>query len=451
MPSLLSIGFATVVVFLACASILPTWFYLDSLEALHANHANILASKDEDLADMVASKDAALADMVALEAALADMVASKDAALADMVASKDAALADMAAKDAALAAKDAALAAKDAALAATDVDLADPYLAKGVALEAFEAADVWRRKKTREVYARVTKTELRLATRWKHYAQPFALLRTCNDSVYSSGLLSEISGLGRNLSRETVWNSRSSHMFLSIHTFHSTGIEGSTLTLSETTEVVGGKSLYAGFPEDFFGAVTATSNQEVQNQATAWSVLRLGNFPVVKSPIDISNITTATLIELNQLLVRGTGVRSGLRVENVGVGHTLSILPKHQELPTLVDEYVVWLNRALQPPSTDKSLAKVLSLACDAHTRLVHIHPFEDGNGRLARTMSALVLQRAGIVPALFSRHRRTEYMKAVSSATIDGRYEDICLLHAQGVKKSLDCLRSFLKGSYVC
>lgn len=64
------------------------------------------------------------------------------------------------------------------------------------------------------------------------------------------------------------------------------------------------------------------------------------------------------------------------------------------EVPTLMDELSTYVNSAL-----DEDL---LVRAAMAHLNLVMVHPFRDGNGRMARCLQGLVLARNGILSPVF-------------------------------------------------
>ena len=51
------------------------------------------------------------------------------------------------------------------------------------------------------------------------------------------------------------------------------------------------------------------------------------------------------------------------------------------------------------------------------HHRFTQIHPFQDGNGRVARALASLVLLRAGWFPLVVTRDERDEYIGALESA----------------------------------
>ena len=69
--------------------------------------------------------------------------------------------------------------------------------------------------------------------------------------------------------------------------------------------------------------------------------------------------------------------------------------PDALEVPGLIDELVDYLNAPTDGPIVVK--------AAMAHLNLAMIHPFKDGNGRMARALQTLVLSRDGVVSPIFS------------------------------------------------
>lgn len=67
--------------------------------------------------------------------------------------------------------------------------------------------------------------------------------------------------------------------------------------------------------------------------------------------------------------------------------------PDIDEVPALIDELVTRLN---DPPGVG------LVGAGMAHLNLAMIHPFRDGNGRMARCLQSLVLARSGVIAPVF-------------------------------------------------
>jgi len=69
--------------------------------------------------------------------------------------------------------------------------------------------------------------------------------------------------------------------------------------------------------------------------------------------------------------------------------------PPWEMLPGLIDEFLANLNTVNDTPP--------LVRAAMAHLNLAMIHPFSDGNGRMARCLQTLVLARTGVTAPLFS------------------------------------------------
>ncbi len=51
------------------------------------------------------------------------------------------------------------------------------------------------------------------------------------------------------------------------------------------------------------------------------------------------------------------------------------------------------------------------------HHRFTQTHPFQDGNGRVARTLASLIFIRQGLFPVVITRHDRQEYINASEAA----------------------------------
>jgi hypothetical protein len=65
------------------------------------------------------------------------------------------------------------------------------------------------------------------------------------------------------------------------------------------------------------------------------------------------------------------------------------------------------------------------------HHRFIRIHPFEDGNGRVARALTLLVLLRARYAPLVVDRTMRTPYIDALDHAN-DGDLRPLIRLFAR-------------------
>lgn len=68
--------------------------------------------------------------------------------------------------------------------------------------------------------------------------------------------------------------------------------------------------------------------------------------------------------------------------------------PKSEDVPAMMDDFLSWAN-------ADNNIDPVLKAAI-AHMWFVAIHPFDDGNGRLARTITDMLLAKADGMPHRF-------------------------------------------------
>ena len=73
-------------------------------------------------------------------------------------------------------------------------------------------------------------------------------------------------------------------------------------------------------------------------------------------------------------------------VKNSQTGEITFRPPPPIQIPFLMREFVYWLNRE------DKDQIHPILKAGIAHHELVYIHPFLDGNGRVARSLATLIL-----------------------------------------------------------
>ncbi len=146
--------------------------------------------------------------------------------------------------------------------------------------------------------------------------------------------------------------------------YNTNAIEGNTLTLKETTSVLAGKKIKAK-PRDI---------KEVKNMKKCIDFLFR-----YKGEID-----EELVLRLHQMEMKGTLKEAGkYRQVDVRVGNY--ICPPHGQVPKLMNQFIEWY----------ESVAKNMhpfELAALIHTRFVRIHPFRDGNGRMARLLMNFVL-----------------------------------------------------------
>ena len=71
------------------------------------------------------------------------------------------------------------------------------------------------------------------------------------------------------------------------------------------------------------------------------------------------------------------------------------------------------------------------------HHRFEQIHPYQDGNGRVGRALSSLILVKAELFPVVIKRDQRTEYIQALEEADA-GNLHRLTRLFADIQKKTI-------------
>ena len=166
---------------------------------------------------------------------------------------------------------------------------------------------------------------------------------------------------------------------LSVH--YSTRIEGNTLTLEQVESLLRGRQI----------AAPVSQQQEALNYREAMQ------YAQVVANAAAPRITEETVKTVHFLVTKSLPggynpgqYRSGQNfVINSATQRPLFRPPPPDRVQPLMEEYVQWLNAPRQglPPYYRAALA---------HLNFVAIHPFDDGNGRTARILEALVLYLAG-------------------------------------------------------
>lgn len=105
-------------------------------------------------------------------------------------------------------------------------------------------------------------------------------------------------------------------------------------------------------------------------------------------------------------------------------GHVFRYCPPEQvatEMDRLVEMHGAHAEQGV-PPEVE---------AAWLHHRFTQIHPFQDGNGRVARALASLVLIRAGLFPLVVPRDEKTTYLNMLESGDA-GDLRPLCLFVAR-------------------
>ena len=201
-------------------------------------------------------------------------------------------------------------------------------------------------------------------------------------------------------------------------TYNSNAIEGNRLTLRETYLVlekgltIGGKSMREH--------LEATNHRE--------AILAMEEMVKQKRKITEKDILNLHAIIFDKIKPEWAGF-----YRNGPVAITLAKHrpPSYKELPKMTHNVVDLLNKKAEG-------TKAIELAAEIHHKLVHIHPFWDGNGRLARLLMNIKLMQARFPPTILRKQERVSYYKALEKADV-GDLGPLTTMIAKDVVKALD------------
>lgn len=183
--------------------------------------------------------------------------------------------------------------------------------------------------------------------------------------------------------------------------YHSNAIEGNLLDVGETRMVVEQGLTITGKP--------LKDQAEAKNLSAALDFLEdLATNP--SRPITESDIRQIHLLVLKDINDDNAGRYRNVTVE---IGGSLYKPPAPETIASEMSCFGQWLSNS-SVPGQEYNVEDALLSASAAHTWLVTIHPFIDGNGRVARLLLNLILMRYGYPIAVISREDRLRYYDAL-------------------------------------
>lgn len=138
-----------------------------------------------------------------------------------------------------------------------------------------------------------------------------------------------------------------------------------------------------------------------------------------------SDVTVARLKELSALTMKNTGTdyhtmlgdfssaKGDLRLLNVTAGVGGKSYMSFNKVPSRLEQFCDNLNM-LRHDAGKMSIQELYDMSFDAHFNLVTIHPWADGNGRMARLMMNWLQFENNLIPSRIFTDDKEEYIKAL-------------------------------------
>ncbi len=209
-----------------------------------------------------------------------------------------------------------------------------------------------------------------------------------------------LSGLDRDL-REALM-----HQLVAEWTHDSTALEGNTLTLEETLRVLELGLTTSGKP--------LKDHEEVRGHAKAIDLLQ--------GLTEVKEIGKEALFDLHRAIMPqvamdalnpvGDWKRDRNGTTGVAAGRTVYMeYTSPADTPALMDQWLKEFNRRSDGTGP---CGRALDAYLWSHTSFVRIHPFFDGNGRMARLLANLPVLRGGHPPLTISVEDRLDYIQVL-------------------------------------
>jgi Fic family protein len=222
----------------------------------------------------------------------------------------------------------------------------------------------------------------------------------------------------RPLSRSILQNLR--EVFQTEFTYNSNAIEGNTLSLRETQLVI-------------------EEGQTISGKSLR-EIYEAKNHPEAIKYVEELAQENRTISEHDILTLHGMIMKDVLPPSEVGryrkgevrIRGSKHVPPPAYDVPPLMQEFVNLVNDNPEDYTTAE-------LAAVALHRLVFIHPFNDGNGRVARLITNLILMKKRYFPIIILKSDRLKYLNYLSLADKNQNYSPLVNSVAQYIVKHLD------------
>lgn len=207
--------------------------------------------------------------------------------------------------------------------------------------------------------------------------------------------------------------------------YNTNSMEGNTLSLGETRMVLKGMTV-SGKP--------LTEIQEIKNHPASIEFIKTLAFDRVVP------ITQGNILKLHCIVMEKVMQDAGkYRQNEVAIKGAQFIPTTWPEISNEMSELVKYVNEnpdGLSP----------IELATHVHFWFALIHPFRDGNGRIARLLTNFVLLRHHYPFIVFKKVDRSQYLRCLQKAD-DGYFKPFLLFVAGLVNQSLETYLQGLKG----
>lgn len=195
--------------------------------------------------------------------------------------------------------------------------------------------------------------------------------------------------------------------------YESNALEGNSLTLKDVAIVIFEKE---GIP--------GKSLREIYETRNHWEVIE----KLFEKKIKIRH---KPIIQMHKLLMKDIEKRSGYKkFPNIILGSPVKTSPPEEVFEDM-SKLIKWYDK-------NKPTMHPLQLSCLFHGKFLKIHPFADGNGRVARVLSNAILVNNGYPPLIIRKTTRVRYLNSLR-AFDQGSVIKLTRFFLEGYKKTFN------------
>jgi Fic family protein len=230
--------------------------------------------------------------------------------------------------------------------------------------------------------------------------------------------------------------------------YHSSHIEGNQLTYGETKALI------------LFGTTAQAKPLKDHLEMTGHNEAILNIEDVVKQE---RPLTETFIRELHKIILKESYEVDAITPDGKPTKRTISIgqyktTPNHvltqtgeifyfatpEETPAKMNDLMEWYKE-----NKDNADFHPVLFATEFHYRFIRIHPFDDGNGRIARLLMNFILMQKGYPPAIIKTEDKVNYFNALQQADagqLDFFFNYVCIQ----VNNSLELMLKGAKGESI-
>lgn len=187
--------------------------------------------------------------------------------------------------------------------------------------------------------------------------------------------------------------------------YHSSGIEGNTISLPETVSII----LESTLPRN---GKSIREFYEIENHKQAFSYL-LDSLAIHQA------LTVGLVQDFHALLVDRLQHDRGQfkQVQNAIIGAEFQTASP-AETPYLMTQ---WADNTAYRLDHTQNEKEILEILADTHIQIERIHPFSDGNGRTGRLLLMYLAMKYLNAPIIVSKDSRAHYMELLANQDVTG------------------------------